>query len=142
MKSINFGRVLLGAVISAVVLFVASGIVNGAILGDEWKHWQESLGALNHAPSPGTGMVIWTIVSLVYGLAGMWIYAGIRPRYGAGPMTAAIAGLILWLAGGLTGFLGHVALDDIPMHIALVNCVAYLICDPLAIIAGAFAYKE
>jgi hypothetical protein len=31
------------------------------------------MGPLNHAPAASTGMVIWTIVSLVFGLTGVGI---------------------------------------------------------------------
>jgi hypothetical protein len=29
----------------------------------------------------------------------MWLYAAIRPRYGPGPKTAAVAGFALWFIG-------------------------------------------
>jgi hypothetical protein len=142
MRAINKTRFFLGAVIAAIVLFLISGVVNGAILGADWSAWQQSLGTLNHAPSPLVGMLIWIVVSVVYGVAGMWIYAGIRGFYGPGPKTAVLAGFILWLAGSLTTMLSHLALDDIPQRIALINAIAFLIGDPLAIVAGAAPYKD
>jgi len=142
MGRINVGRLVLGTIVAAIVLFLISGLVNGAILGDDWKNWQQSLGSLNHAAPQSTAMLIWAIVALVYGLAGVWIYAGIRPRYGAGPKTAIIAGFILWLAGSLTTALVHFALDDIPQKMAVINCIAYFVGDPLAVLAAASVYKE
>jgi hypothetical protein len=35
----------------------------------------------------------------------MWLYAAIRPRYGAGPGTAVIVGFSWWLIGSV--FTGH-----------------------------------
>lgn len=36
-------------------------------------------------------------LNVVAGIWAMWLYAAIRPRYGAGPKTAAIAGFSWWL---------------------------------------------
>ena len=35
------------------------------------------------------------------GIAAVWLYAAIRPRYGAGPRTAVIAGLAVWVMADL-----------------------------------------
>jgi hypothetical protein len=37
-------------------------------------------------------------LNLVAGIWTMWLYAAIRPRYGPGPKTAAVAGLAGWIA--------------------------------------------
>ncbi|SEE07542.1 hypothetical protein SAMN05519104_5141 [Rhizobiales bacterium GAS188] len=84
MTHINTGRVVLGGVVAAIVLFIVSGIVNGAILGSSWQAWLQAMGSLNHAPAEPAGLALWAIVSLVFGLTGVWIYAGIRPRYAPG----------------------------------------------------------
>src|SRR5262245_31485912 len=97
MGQINVGRVVIGGIVAAVILCVAGFIIHGAILGSQWAAWQ-SAGHMPNAMSHGGAIVIWIIVSLVNGLTGVWIYAGIRPRYGAGPKTALIAGFLLWLA--------------------------------------------
>jgi len=36
-------------------------------------------------------------LNVVAGIWALWLYAAIRPRYGAGPKTAAIAGFSWWL---------------------------------------------
>jgi hypothetical protein len=142
MTRININRVVLGGLVAAIVLFVVSGIVNGAILGPAWQAWLEAMGSLNHAPSPPAGMVIWAVVSLVFGLTGVWIYAAIRPRYGAGWQTALLAGFMLWLAGWLAPALGQVALGAIPTYVTVVGCAGGLAGALLAVLAGAATYKE
>jgi hypothetical protein len=94
--------------------------------------------SLNHAPAAVAGMVIWAVVSLVFGLTGVWIYAGIRPHYGAGWKTALLAGLLLWLAPSL----GQVALGAIPTYVTVVGAVGGLVGALLALLAGASIYKE
>lgn len=109
MVPVNIGRVLLGGLVATFILFIASGVINGAILGSAWQHWVQTMGSLNHAPAEPAGLLIWAAVSLVFGISGVWIYAGIRPRYGSGPRTAALAGILLWLTGWLAPALGQVA---------------------------------
>lgn len=142
MNKINFNRVVGGGILAAILLFVMEGFIQGAILGSEWKAWAEAMGSLNHAPSNSTGMLIWLIVSLVHGITGVWIYAAIRPRYGAGPKTALLAGLLIWLPGWLTPALGYFALGNIPHHIAIVGSIGGLLAALISIVAGAYIYKE
>jgi hypothetical protein len=142
MTRINSSRLLMGGIVAAIVLFIVSGIVNGAILGSAWQAWLQAMGSLNHAPGATAGMVIWAAVSLVFGLTGIWIYVGIRPRYGAGWKTAMLAGLLLWLTGWLAPALGQVALGAVPFYVTVVGCVGGLAGVLLALLAGAAIYKE
>jgi hypothetical protein len=41
------------------------------------------------------------LIGLAYGILMVWLYVAIRPRYGAGPKTAALAGLAAWAIGTL-----------------------------------------
>jgi hypothetical protein len=94
------------------------------------------------ALSHGAMTVVWIIVSLINGITGVWIYAGIRPRYGAGAQTALIAGSMLWLVGGLVAALAQYALGNVPHQIVWVGAIGGLIADLIAIVAGAYFYKE
>ena len=141
MGQINWTRVLIGGIVAAVILFVAGVIIHGAILGADWMAWQQA-GHMPLALSHGEAIVIWIILSLVNGLTGVWIYAGIRPRYGAGATTALIAGFMLWLAGGLAAALAQYALGNVPHKVVWVGAIGGLIADLIAIVAGAYFYKE
>jgi hypothetical protein len=141
MGRINWARVIVGGFVAAVILFIAGFIIHGAILGSDWTAWQQA-GHMPLALSHGEAVVIWVILSLVNGITGVWIYAGIRPRYGAGAKTALIAGLMLWLVGALVGALAEYALGNVPHDIVVVGAIGYLIADLIAIVAGAYFYKE
>ncbi len=142
MGRIKGGRMLAGAVVAAVILFVIEGFINGFILGADWEAWQKALGPLDHAPSMGAGMVIWALVALLHGLAGLAIYVGIRPRFGAGPSTAALAAVLLWIPGFLTHALSQYALGDIPGRMIVIGCIGGLVATLIAVIAGAAVYQE
>lgn len=48
-------------------------------------------------PGNSTGLrAIVLIMPLVLGVSTMWLYAAIRPRFGPGPRTAAMAGFAVW----------------------------------------------
>jgi hypothetical protein len=141
MGRINCARVIIGGVIAAVILFVAGFIIHGLLLEPEWAVWRAA-GHMPLALSQGAMTVIWVIVSLVNGLTGLWIYAGIRPRYGAGAKTALIAGFMLWLVGGLVAALAQYSLGIVPHEIAVGGAIGSLIADLIAILVGAYFYKE
>jgi len=53
-------------------------------------------------------------ISLANVIVVVWLYSAIRPRYGAGPKTALIAGLFLWFISVLNGSgnsLSHCSVD-------------------------------
>jgi hypothetical protein len=141
MGRINCTRVIVGGIVAAVILFIAGFIIHGLILEPDWTAWH----AAGHMPlvlSHAAMTVIWIVVSLINGLTGVWIYAGIRPRYGAGAKTALIAGLMLWLVGGLVAALAQYALGNVPHNIVVVGAIGSLIADLIAIVAGAYFYQE
>jgi hypothetical protein len=141
MGQINWTRVLIGGVIAAVILFVAGFIIHGLILEPKWQAWHAS-GHMPLALSQGAMTLIWIIVSLINGLTGVWIYVSIRPRYGAGAKTALIAGLMLWLVGGLVASLAQYALGITPRSVVVVAALGSLVADLIAIVAAAYFYKE
>ena len=80
-------------------------------------------------------------LNVVAGIWAMWLYAAIRPRYGAGPKTAAIAGFSWWLIASIATWqwrdLGFLSARDLvgPMIVSLPTLVAVTI-------VGARSYYE
>lgn len=142
MSRINIKRMVLGGVIAGLVVFIVNGIVNGVILRGELQDWAHGMGDLIHPPAQTTSMGLWTLMCLIYGIVGIWIYAGIRPRYGSGPRTALFAGLMLWIASKLTVALDLVALGLIPGQIIAGQLVGGLVAIMLGVLCGAWLYRE
>jgi hypothetical protein len=71
----------------------------------------------------------------------MWLYASIAPRYGAGRMSAAIAGASWWLIATITTWqwsdIGFMPLDDLAGLI-----VASLPLLVAIVIVGAWSYEK
>jgi hypothetical protein len=98
MNKVNGGRAIVGGLIAGLVIFFTMGIVNGIFLNQDWKVWQALTAEVAHPPPPPVSMTLWFLMSLVNGQALIWIYAGIRNRYGPGPATALRAAFLFWLA--------------------------------------------
>src|SRR3954469_8532598 len=97
---INTPRVIVGGLVAGIVMNVSGFVVQGMMLG---KRMEAEMGAA--APTvQGGGMDAGTITGRVItqfaiGLLLVWLYAAMRPRFGAGPKTAMFAALVIWLCG-------------------------------------------
>ena len=108
----------------------------------ELQQWQQGMGSLIHPPAQSISMGLWTAMCFIYGIVGMWIYAGILPRYGAGPITALLAGFALWVASKFTVALDFTALGLVPGRIIAGQAIGGLVAIMLGVLAGAWLYKE
>lgn len=86
---INYGRVLIGG-IAAGILLLAFDMIGISVLGFDMAAWATA----HNLTEPS--MAVWVISSLLFGLLTAWLYAAIRPRFGAGWKTAAITAAFVW----------------------------------------------
>ncbi|MHA7871488.1 MAG: hypothetical protein ACX939_03970 [Hyphococcus sp.] len=139
MGGINITRLLIGGVVAGIIIIGGEVVLNGIVLADQWRALQEQ--HLIAAPSAfqyGAGAVI----TLLYGLTLMWIYAAIRPRFGPSFKTAIIAGLTFWFIAYAL-FLSSVwANGFVTAEVALVSILWGLVEAPIAALAGAAVYRE
>jgi hypothetical protein len=93
---INLGRVVGGGLLAGLVMSIVDGVTNGALLGAQWQAEGQALSpALMTTPGLETmSMIGWVIVDFLTGIALVWLYAAIRPRFGAGPRTALLAAAV------------------------------------------------
>jgi len=139
MGKINWGRVALGGLLAGVVLNVYDWLLNGVILMNDWNTALQALGK----GQMGGSMVVWFVVcDFLIGLWTLWFYAAIRPRYGAGPKTALIAGLGGWALIGLINTLSTLPMGILPPGLLHWNLIGALIMYPVAAVAGAALYQE
>ena len=136
---INLLRVLVGGLVAGLIIIVGEYILNVIILGAELAAWRErcGLGALT-AGQLAAGVVI----TIVYGIILIWIYAAIRPRFGPGPRTAVIAGLTFWSVAYLLFLASLWAGGFLTTHFATVSIAWGLIEAPIAAVAGGWLYQE
>ncbi len=139
MGKINWGRVIMGGLLAGVVLNLSDWLVNGVWLVNDWNAAMRAMGKVDMSMS----LIWWFILTdLVLGIFIVWLYADMRPRYGAGPNTAAWAGFATWFLIVLVHALGESPVGMIPMRLYVLPGLAALIFMPLAAVAGAWLYRE
>ena len=138
----NLSRVVLGGIVAGIIMFVINGIVNGGFLNNDFQSWANDMGSLIHPPEQSISMSLWVLMCLIYGIAGVWMYAGIRPRFGAGPKTALLAGFFLWTVSKLTTSFDFIALGIFPSKIIVGQLIGSFVAIMLGVLLGARLYKE
>jgi hypothetical protein len=141
MGNINIGRWIIGGVVCAIILFIVDFIVNGVILMEQWTAAMAALQQPAMGETVGE-IVFFAILNLIVGLTAVWIYAGIRPRFGPGAKTAVYAGLATWLIGYLVPNAFFLATGLFPAHLLWTLIIIALIQVPVATVAGAWLYQE
>jgi hypothetical protein len=141
MSKINFTRVILGGVVAGLVIDVCEGILNGVILKQQWADVFTALGKASDTMSVKQ-IVAFNLWGLAAGIITVWLYAGLRASYGAGPRTAILAGLTVWaLAFGLATAV-PVFFHLYPVGLGLTSVALEAIEMILAGLAGGALYKE
>ncbi len=142
MGKISVGRVVMGGVLAGVFLFLTEFLMQGVWLGSAWTEAQKALGKGTSASGMSTTMMIYALWSLVLGIGTVWIYAGIRPRFGPGPGTALRAGLVAWAIGSVGPVLVQVAAGIWPTQLLLTSMGGEFVLFTVAAVMGAAPYKE
>lgn len=139
MGKINMARVFLGGLLAGAV-FMVLALAGSLIVGGE--QLRTAVQAVRPLPTGSEALLYLIPVVFLFGIVAVWLYAAIRPRFGPGPKTAAIAGFAFWLMGGphqtyVLGWLGQfpTGLVVTTMGLTLVEVIA-------ATVAGAWPYKE
>jgi hypothetical protein len=145
MGKINWGRVVLGGMLSGAVLIVLA--TASTVLFVERERLRAAAHALRPSTSGGGALLFFVCVFLVLGMIMTWWYAAIRPLFGPGPKTAAIAGpavrmTAIWL--GVAGFAFKSLAMGEPYSLPAgpMLPILYLVIMVASTIAGAWVYKE
>ncbi len=139
MGKINLQRVILGGLVAGVVLNIFDFVLYGVVFKDDYNAALQALGK----PAMTNNMVMWFVaLDFLFGIFLVWLYAAIRPRFGAGPGTAVKAGLAMWVLFGLLHALSEAPMGLFPQNLWVIGTLAALVVYPLAAVAGAKFYTE
>ena len=140
MGKINMQKVIVGGLIAGVVLNVIDTVLYGVVLKDDMA---AAMAALNK-PAMSNAQIPWFVfLDFVFGVFLVWLYAAMRPRFGAGPGTAIKAGVVAWFAAGLIPALfGWPSGLPMPHNLTIIATIAFLVGAPLATVIGAKFYTE
>jgi len=140
--AINTGKVLVGGVVAGVVMNAVDFVTNMFIVGERMKAETDAFkpGLSDQMMSTNT-MISYIVMDFALGIALVWTYAAIRPRFGPGIKTASYAAILFWILAGifLSGYL-HMGMMSTGLWFtfALLGLVNFL----LSAWAGAKFYTE
>jgi hypothetical protein len=140
MGKINLGRVILGGIVAGIAVDLLDYLVDGMMLAPMWNG---QLATWGRPPFSGSQIAWYMIFGLIIGLVTIWIYAGIRPRFGPGVKTAIYTGIAVWIVSTL---IPNFALMYVPRffsgHLTAYTSLGGLFEIVIAAICGASVYKE
>ncbi len=139
MEKINTKTVLIGGLLAGLVMNIGEFILNSLVIGDAWMEWAKSM---NLPEMGGNEIAFYVVWSFITGIVLVWLYAAIRPRFGAGVRTAVYAGLFLWATMWVLGFGSMLIQGVFPNDLIITSIIWGLFEVPLAAVAGAYLYKE
>jgi hypothetical protein len=140
MSGINNAKVIVGGLVAGVVVNAINFVVNGLMLGPQWQAATVARG-VDPAVIENSMLAGWITSGFLLGIAIVWIYAAIRPRFGPGPSTAACAGLVAWA-------ISHVAYFSLaftgmyPTGVVVMSTVGGLVSYLAAAYVGGRLYTE
>jgi hypothetical protein len=138
-SSINIGKVLTGGMLCGLVINISETILNLAVVPADMA---EVLKARNLPEIGGGAIAGFVVFAFLLGIGIVWLYAAIRPRFGAGVKTAIIAALVAWLFAYAYPGAGMIAMGLFPVGLTMFTLVWGLAEVVIGAIAGAWVYSE
>ena len=131
--------IVIGGLVAGTVLAVIDVAMYGAILKAPMEQ------AMKVLPKPR--IVVWQgpwyiSLDVVAGIALVWLYAALRPRFGAGLATAAKAGVLGWFFASLWITLVQWPMNLMPLNLTVIIVGVALVQWTLAAVLGAKFYKD
>jgi hypothetical protein len=139
MGRINVSRVILGGLLAGLVVNVSETILNVVVVASSME------AALHERNLPPLGIqpiIGFVVMAFLLGIATVWLYAAIRPRFGAGAGTAVIAGVAVWFFAYLYSGVGTTLMSFLPAGLTTLTLAWGLVEIVLAAVAGAWVYRE
>jgi xanthosine utilization system XapX-like protein len=141
MFRINWSRVIIGAIVAAIICFFTDGFFHEKVVSADWKAIYDNLGIANPVHNPAH-LAYFALFELGRGFISVLLYALLRPHCRPGPKTAAIAGIIGWIAFSVTGPAQFIPLGFFSHALWLKVGAFHLITSIIATIAGAALYQD
>jgi hypothetical protein len=140
MGKINVVRLIVGGIVAGIAIDLLDYFVDGVWLAQRWADGMALLGKPELSPV----QIIWlNVLGLLTGIAAIWLYAAIRPRFGAGPKTAIIAGLAVWFIGVFLPNVGFMYVSTLfTKHLTLYTTLGGFVEVLFGTLAGASVYRE
>ena len=141
MARINTGRVFVGGLVSGIVLWIGDMVANNVLMKADWEAFMARMNVDMAAMETPGALAGWVASDVAFGVLIVWIYAAIRPRFGAGPRTAVVAGMAMFVTMTIMMY-GFVSMGVFTEAYFVKMSLAYLGIMGASALAGAYFYKE
>lgn len=139
MGKTNWRRLLIGGLVAGVVMNLLSFAEWTLLIRPLLSDALQAVGRpLQESATMGVVMVV---MFFLVGILAIWLYAAIRPRFGPGAKTAAIAGVAVGILLGIAIAWG-MSSQLIPATVWATDAIATLVIVVIGTILGAWVYKE
>lgn len=139
MSGINLARVVLGGLFAGLVINIGEALFNAWLFAADM---QAAIARLNLPPIGGGAVATFVVMVFALGIATIWLYAAIRPRYGPGVTTALCAGAAVWFFAYVYPSVGFALMGLFPTRLITIGLVWGLGEILLGAVAGAWLYQE
>ncbi len=139
MGKINAARVVAGGLVAGLVINIGETVLNLGVIAEQSAAAMDALGL---PPVSGAAAMVFVVFGFLLGVALIWLYAAIRPRFGPGPRTALVAAVTLWALAFLWPAVAQGTLDLAPAGLLIVSAVWQLVETVIAALVGAAVYQE
>ena len=141
MTRINTSKVVVGGLVAGLIFNLGDFILNSVVMAEDYRQTMTRLGLDVAAMETPAGILPWIVIDFLYGLLVIWTYAAIRPRFGPGPKTAIMAGLVPFAAATLL-FAGFTSMGMFSTELLVKGTVFGLPHYVIGSLAGAWMYTE
>jgi hypothetical protein len=139
MGRINIGRVVIGGLAAGAVANALEFVINRFLMANEGAAMVQRLNL--RVDMVAGSATAWIVADFIYGLVLVFAYAAMRPRFGPGPSTAAIAGVSYWLVMSAM-FAGLAAMGIYTQQAFIKSAALSLVSTLVPAMVGGAIYQE
>ncbi len=138
----NRQKIVIAGLVAGLVLNVLDFISYSYIVGAKLAAAMDAVNpSLSAAMSTSRAMVTSIVLDFLMGIALVWLYAAMRPRYGAGPRNALMAAFFVWLISAFAFSMFH-TMGMMTMQLWLLMAVIALVNLSIGALVGGKIYSE
>jgi hypothetical protein len=139
MGAINTGRWIGGGLLAGLIINVVETIMNMFVIADDWKAVYTKMGVTEPG---GAAIGEYIVLAFILGLLIAWVYAAIRPRFGAGLGTAVKAGIAVWVGACFFPTMGWMIMGGVPTNLAIIGLIYTFVEVVIGAVAAGAVYQE
>ena len=139
MAGINLRRLVAGGSAAALFVWMLEGAASLLYLDGMTAALKAHDLAVSMSP---TKIFLTIVLSLLTGMTLVFLYAAMRPRFGRGPRTAVIAGVVMWVGAYLFSLTGYAMIGLYPAAMLVTWGFIGLAEMIIAALIGAWVYRE